>query len=213
MNYRKTIKQPIRRLLIASVPLLSIPLLVSLDWFFSSPVSAQESETAIVAGGCFWCTEADFDKLDGVLETTSGYIGGDVENPTYKQVSDGKSGHTEAVLVKFDPTVIDYASLLAYYWKTVDPTVDDRQFCDGGSQYRPEIFVLNDAQADIALASREEISKTKPFDEPIKVAISAATTFYPAEDYHQDYHNKNPIRYKFYRNGCGRDKRLKELWG
>lgn len=176
-------------------------------------VQAQQTEIAILAGGCFWCTEADFDKLEGVTETVSGYIGGELENPDYKSVSAGKTGHTEAVRIVFDPTVIDYASLLEYFWKTIDPTVDDRQFCDQGSQYRPEIFVTDDKQADIALASREAISKSKPFDEPIKVAITAATVFYPAEDYHQDYHNKNPIRYNYYRKGCGRDKRLKQLWG
>jgi len=174
---------------------------------------AQETETTVLAGGCFWCTEADFDKLDGVLETVSGYIGGDVPDPTYKQVSAGGTGHTEAVKIVFDPAVIDYESLLAYYWKTIDPTVDDRQFCDGGTQYRPEIFTFSDTQAEIARASLEMITNTKPFDDPIKVAITPASTFYPAEDYHQDYHNKNPVRYGFYRKGCGRDKRLKELWG
>jgi len=176
-------------------------------------LAAQETETAILAGGCFWCTEADFDKLDGVLETVSGYIGGEISDPTYKQVSAGISGHTEAVKIVFDPTVVDYQSLLAYYWKTVDPTVDDRQFCDRGTQYRPEIFTTSDAQADIARQSLAGITESKPFEEPIKVAITPASTFYPAEEYHQDYHNKNPVRYKFYRNGCGRDKRLKELWG
>ena len=174
---------------------------------------AQSTETAIVAGGCFWCTESDFDKIEGVLETTSGYIGGQVDNPTYKQVSAGGTGHTEAVRIVFDPEVVDYETLIDYYWMTVDPTVDDRQFCDVGSQYRPEIFTQGDMQRQIALASLHAIESSKPFDDPIKVKITDASTFYPAEDYHQDYHTKNPIRYKFYRRGCGRDKRLQELWG
>ncbi len=204
----KILKQSVKIVVLASVMFFSGAFMRG-----GHDVMAQQTEVAIVAGGCFWCTEADFDKLDGVIETISGYIGGEVENPDYKQVSAGKTGHTEAVRIVFDPAVIDYASLLEYFWKTIDPTVDDRQFCDRGSQYRPEIFVTDDAQADIALASREAISKSKPFDDPIKVAITAATVFYPAEDYHQDYHNKNPIRYNYYRKGCGRDKRLKELWG
>lgn len=201
------------KITLASVVFFSSAILSGSFFGDAGRVQAQQTETAILAGGCFWCTEADFDKLEGVKETVSGYIGGEIENPDYKSVSAGTTGHTEAVRIVFDPTVIDYASLLEYYWKTIDPTVDDRQFCDRGSQYRPEIFVTDDKQADIALASREAISKSKPFDEPIKVAITAATTFYPAEDYHQDYHNKNPIRYNYYRKGCRRDKRLKQLWG
>jgi peptide-methionine (S)-S-oxide reductase len=169
--------------------------------------------TAVFAGGCFWCTEADFDKVDGVVSTTSGYIGGKVDKPTYEQVSAGRTGHTEAVQVVYDPARVSYEKLVDYYWRTIDPTVKDRQFCDIGSQYRPEIFTFGAEQQRIALASKAALEKTKPFAAPIAVEITPATTFYPAEDYHQDYYKRNPVRYAFYRNGCGRDQRLEELWG
>jgi peptide-methionine (S)-S-oxide reductase len=169
--------------------------------------------TAVFAGGCFWCTESDFDKVDGVVSTTSGYIGGKVANPTYEQVSAGRTGHAEAVQVVYDPARVSYEKLVEYYWRTIDPTVKDRQFCDIGSQYRPEIFTFNDEQQRIALASKAALEKTKPFAAPIAVEVTPATTFYPAEDYHQDYYKRNPVRYAFYRNGCGRDQRLEELWG
>ncbi len=177
------------------------------------PDRLEASETAILAGGCFWCVEADFDKVEGVISTTSGYTGGHLENPTYKQVSAGGTGHVEAVKIEFDPAKISYSQLLDIFWRTIDPTVKDRQFCDYGSQYRSEIFYLNEEQKALAEKSKAELEKTKPFKEPIVTAITPASTFYPAEEYHQDYHNKNPIRYKYYRWGCGRDKRLEELWG
>ena len=177
------------------------------------PDRLEASETAILAGGCFWCVESDFDKVEGVISTTSGYTGGHLENPTYKQVSAGGTGHVEAVKIEFDPAKISYSQLLDIFWRNIDPTVKDQQFCDHGSQYRSEIFYLNEEQKELAEKSKAELEKTKPFKEPIVTAITPASTFYPAEEYHQDYHNKNPIRYKYYRWGCGRDKRLEELWG
>lgn len=168
---------------------------------------------ATFAGGCFWCVEADFDKVDGVIATTSGYIGGRVPHPTYAQVSAGSTGHTEAVEVVFDPRKVSYEKLLEVFWVNVDPTVVNRQFCDVGSQYRTGIFVHDDAQRRAAEASKAALEKSKPFKEPIVTPIETATTFYPAEEYHQDYYRKNPVRYSLYRSGCGRDARLRELWG
>jgi peptide-methionine (S)-S-oxide reductase len=168
---------------------------------------------ATFAGGCFWCVEADFDKVDGVVSTTSGYIGGRVPNPTYAQVSAGTTGHTEAVEVVFDPRRVSYEKLLEVFWVNVDPTVKDRQFCDVGSQYRTGIFVHDDAQRRASEASKAALEKRKPFKEAIVTPIEPATTFYPAEEYHQDYYRKNPVRYGYYRAACGRDARLKELWG
>lgn len=176
------------------------------------PVQTQYA-TATFAGGCFWCTEADFDKVEGVISTTSGYIGGTVAKPTYEQVSAGRTGHTEAVQVVFDPARVSYEKLVNYFWRTIDPTVKDRQFCDAGPQYRSGIFTHDAEQKRIAEASKAALEKSKPFKAPIVTEITPATTFYPAEDYHQDYYVKNPIRYGYYRGGCGRDARLKELWG
>ncbi len=168
---------------------------------------------ATFAGGCFWCMEPPYDKLDGVISTTSGYIGGHKENPTYKEVSAGDTGHTEAVQVVYDPTKVSYTRLLAVFWPNVDPTTPDRQFCDRGSQYRTGIFYHDEEQMRLANASKESLKETKPFVAPIVTEIAAAGKFYPAEEYHQDYYLKNPLRYKFYRFNCGRDQRLKELWG
>jgi peptide-methionine (S)-S-oxide reductase len=168
---------------------------------------------ATFAGGCFWCMEPPYDKLPGVVATISGYIGGRSANPTYKEVSAGSTGHTEAVQVVYDPKKVSYEKLLEVFWVNIDPTVKDRQFCDAGSQYRTGIFVHDDAQRKAAEASKAQVEKSKPFKEPIVTPVELATTFYPAEDYHQDYYTKNPIRYSYYRTGCGRDARLKELWG
>lgn len=168
---------------------------------------------AIFAGGCFWCVEADFDKVPGVKSTTSGYIGGKVANPTYEQVSAKTTGHAEAVEVVYDPKVVSYEQLLEYFWRTIDPTTKDRQFCDAGSPYRSGIFVLDGQQLAAAKASLAQLEKTKPFKEPIVTEITLAGPFYVAEDYHQNYYKVNPVRYKFYRNGCGRDERLQQLWG
>lgn len=166
---------------------------------------------ATFAGGCFWCTEADFDKVDGVVSTTSGYIGGHTENPTYKEVSGGGTGHTEAVEIRYDPDKVSYQELLDVFWVNHDPTTDDRQFCDKGRQYRPGIFYHDAEQKRLAEASKRQVDNEQPF--PVVTEITEATTFYAAEDYHQDYYRKNPIRYKFYRFSCGRDARLEELWG
>jgi len=168
---------------------------------------------ATFAGGCFWCVEADFDKVEGVVSTTSGYIGGQVPNPTYEQVSAGTTGYVEAVEIVFDPRRVSYDKLLEVFWVNIDPTVVNRQFCDVGSQYRSAIFVHDEAQRRAAEASKAALQKSKPFKAAIVTPIEAATTFYRAEDYHQDYYLKNPVRYRFYRTGCGRDARLKELWG
>ena len=169
--------------------------------------------TATFAGGCFWCMEPPFDDLDGVISTTSGYIGGSVDNPTYKQVSRGKTGHTEAIQIVYDPKRVSYTELLDVFWRNIDPTNANGQFCDWGSQYRSEIFFHDDEQRRLATDSKAALEELKPFEEPVVTQITAASTFWPAEDYHQDYYEKNPVRYKFYRYGCGRDKRLEELWG
>jgi len=174
---------------------------------------ATPTATAVFAGGCFWCTEADFDKVDGVISTTSGYIGGKTVNPTYDSVSAGNSGHAEAVRVVFDPSKVSFSRLVEYYWRTVDPTTKDRQFCDAGSPYRTAIFAQDDEQRAVAEASKKALSANKPFRDPIVTEIVTAVNFYAAEEYHQDYYIKNPVRYKFYRNNCGRDARLKQLWG
>ena len=172
-----------------------------------------ELETAIFAGGCFWCVESDFDKVDGVVSTTSGFVGGHVKNPTYEQVSAGGTGFAEAVEVEFDPHKVSYRELVDHFWRTIDPTVKDRQFCDHGDQYRTGIFYLSQAQYQAAEASKEAIEQSKPFKQPIVTEITKAGPFYPAEEYHQDFYKKNPLRYKFYRWNCGRDQRVEELWG
>jgi peptide-methionine (S)-S-oxide reductase len=180
---------------------------------FSPASFAAETKTAtaIFAGGCFWCSEADFEKLDGVIDAESGYTDGHLLNPRYKQVSSGGSGHTEAVRVKYDPQQISYAKLLDYFWRSIDPTVKDKQFCDSGSQYRSGIYYQNDAEEGLARTSKSALEKSGQFDK-IYTEIKAASTFYPAEEYHQNYYNKNPVRYQYYRFSCGRDARLKSLW-
>jgi peptide-methionine (S)-S-oxide reductase len=175
--------------------------------------AAAVTEKATFAGGCFWCMEAPFDHLPGVISVTSGYTGGQKKNPTYKEVSAGGTGHAEAVQVVYDPDKISYDRLLDVYWHNIDPTVKDRQFCDAGDQYRSAIFYNTEAQHRTALKSKGILEKNKPFREPIVTDITAGGEFFPAEGYHQQYYKKNPIRYKYYRNGCGRDQRLKELWG
>ena len=168
---------------------------------------------AIFAGGCFWCMEPPFDKIPGVKATISGYTGGNKVNPTYEEVSSGRTGHAESVEVIFDPKQVTYEKLLEVYWVNIDPTVKDRQFCDTGTQYRTAIFYHDEAQRKAAEASRAELEKSKPFKQPIVTAIEMAGPFYPAEDYHQDFYIKNPVRYQIYRTGCGRDERLRQLWG
>ncbi|MBD0274409.1 MAG: peptide-methionine (S)-S-oxide reductase MsrA [Acetobacteraceae bacterium] len=168
---------------------------------------------ATFAGGCFWCMEPPFDGLEGVVSTTSGYTGGDVEDPTYEQVSAGGTGHAEAVLVVYDPEKVGYPELLDVFWRNIDPTTANRQFCDVGDQYRPAIFYHDDEQRRLAEASLAELRESKPFEGEIVTEVVPAGAFYPAEAYHQDYYEKNPLRYKFYRYMCGRDERLAELWG
>ncbi|MCZ6800564.1 MAG: peptide-methionine (S)-S-oxide reductase MsrA [Nitrospirae bacterium] len=167
---------------------------------------------ATFAGGCFWCMEPPFDKLDGVLSTTSGYIGGHKDNPTYEEVSAGVTGHTEAVQIEYNPSLVTYEQLLEVFWRNVDPTTSDRQFCDKGSQYRTGIFFHTGEQEQLAKRSKASLQETKPFAESIVTEITDATEFYHAEEYHQDFYQKNPIRYHYYRFGCGRDARLAELW-
>ena len=180
-----------------------------------APAAAPAPATAkaTLAGGCFWCMEQPFDVLPGVISTTSGYIGGTKKNPTYQEVSSGRTGHTEAVEVIYEPKKISYEKLLAVFWLNIDPTVRDKQFCDVGSQYRSGIFYHDEAQKKAAEASKAALQKSKPFKGDIVTEITAATEFTAAEDYHQDFYVKSPTRYKFYRSGCGRDARLKELWG
>ncbi|MBP2677576.1 MAG: peptide methionine sulfoxide reductase [Deltaproteobacteria bacterium] len=175
--------------------------------------AAATLEKATFAGGCFWCMEHPFDALPGVASVTAGYTGGQKKNPTYQEVSDGGTGHAEAVQIVFDPSKTGYAKLLDVYWRNIDPTTKDRQFCDVGNQYRAAIFYHTEEQHRAALASKAALEKTKPFKEPVVTEIVPAGEFYPAEEYHQHYYKKNPIRYGYYRSGCGRDRRLKELWG
>jgi peptide-methionine (S)-S-oxide reductase len=187
-------------------------LLVSCLMAFPSEGSGEKSlARATFAGGCFWCMEPAFDKLDGVLSTTVGYTGGHKENPTYEEVSAGWTGHAEAVEILYDPKKVSYERLLEIFWRNIDPTVKDRQFCDVGSQYRTAIFYHDQEQKRLAEISLEKLKHSGGFSN-IFTEIRPASTFWPAEDYHQDYYQKNPLRYKLYRMGCGRDQRLKELW-
>jgi peptide-methionine (S)-S-oxide reductase len=175
--------------------------------------SDREAAVATFAGGCFWCMEPPFDKTDGVLETIVGYTGGDTANPTYESVSSGTTGHTEAIEVRYDPGKVSYAELVGIFWRNVDPTTPDRQFCDVGSQYRAAIFYHDEEQREIAQRTKKEIEAAGTLPSPIVTQIVAASKFYPAEEYHQDYYEKNPVRYKYYRWGCGRDQTLEKLWG
>lgn len=168
-----------------------------------------ETAKALFAGGCFWCMEPPFDKLDGVLSTTSGYAGGRTENPTYEQVSTGRTGHLEVLQIEYDPAKVSYEELLEVFWRNIDPLDGRGQFCDKGEQYTSAIFALDEAQAAAAKVSKAGVA----LDGEIQTRILPAAEFYPAEQYHQDYYKKNPIRYKYYRWGCGRDQRLKKLWG
>ena len=178
-----------------------------------SGVSENKLEKATFAGGCFWCMEPPFDKLDGVISTTSGYCGGKEKNPTYKQVSAGETGHAEAVEIVYDPSRISYAELLDVFWRNVDPTQKDGQFADTGAQYRTAIFYHNEEQRRLAETSKKELGNSGRFNKEIVTEIVAATPFYRAEEYHQDYYKKNPLRYKFYRYGSGRDDYLVRKWG
>ena len=190
---------------------------MALTLLASTGIAAQQGDedtrVATFGGGCFWCMEPPYDKLDGVKSTTSGYMGGEIENPTYEQVAGGRTDHVEVVQVEYDPDVVSYEELLDTYWVNVDPLTDNRQFCDSGESYRPVIFVHSDRQREIAEASKRRLVESGRFDAPVIVPIEDAKTFWPAEDYHQNYYKKSSIKYKYYRWSCGRDDRLEELWG
>lgn len=193
--------------------LIGLALLLAAGGAGAQDAPSPGTATATFAAGCFWCTEADFDKVPGVTATTSGYTGGTKANPSYSQVVAGGTGHAEAVRVTYDPTKVSYEQLLQVYWRNVDPVDAGGQFCDRGNQYRPVIFAETDEQRRAAEASKEALQRGGRLPKPIVTEIVQAGAFYPAEDYHQDYHKKNPLRYDFYRRGCGRDARLQQLWG
>ena len=172
----------------------------------------MKNELATFAGGCFWCMEAAFAKLTGVISVTSGYTGGHKKDPTYEEVGAGNTGHAEAVQIVYDPSKITYAKLLDVFWHNIDPTVKDRQFCDFGRQYRTAVFYHNEEQLRIAQDSKAALEEKKRLNGAIMTEITEASEFYPAEEYHQQYYKKNPVRYHYYRASCGRDQRLKELW-
>ena len=200
--------RPLRSSLLAGAPAFALAALAA---FTAGPAWATPAK-ATFAGGCFWCMEPPYDDLDGVISTTSGYIGGPETNPSYREVSYGQTGHAEAVQVLYDPEKVSYEKLLHVFWRNVDPTVEDRQFCDRGAQYRTAIFVHDETQRKAAEASLDELRESGRFAR-IVTGIVDAGPFWPAEDYHQDYYRKNPARYQQYRRGCGRDARLRELWG
>jgi peptide-methionine (S)-S-oxide reductase len=177
------------------------------------PANDAGRKTAIFAGGCFWCMEHPFDEIDGVVSVTSGYSGGSKQNPTYEEVSSGTTGHAESVQVVYDPVKVSYEKLVDVFWHNIDPLAANAQFCDRGTQYRSAIFYQGDEQKRVAEASKEALAKSGRFDKPIVTQIVAASTFWPAEGYHQHYYKTNPVRYKFYRLNCGRDQRLEQLWG
>lgn len=177
------------------------------------PIPAEHVGLATFGSGCFWCTESDFDKIDGVVKTISGYMGGSTKNPTYKSVSTGRTGHAEVLQITFDRRKVDYQTLLNRYWRTTDIVDGGGQFCDRGSQYRPVIFTHSQNQAALAKADKKKLTQSGRFSKPIAVEIAPAKTFTAAQAYHQDYYLKNPTRYKFYRSGCRRDARLRALWG
>ena len=202
----------------ASFAVLALAALVSLapGAAAQAPAPAPKAAATAVAtfaGGCFWCMEPPYDKLPGVISTTSGYMGGGKRYPTYEEVSNGVTGHAEVVQVAYDPSKVSFEKLLEVFWVNIDPTVENRQFCDRGTQYRTAIFVHTPEQRKAADASKAAVEKSKPFSEPIVTPVVDAGEFWPAEDYHQDYYRKNPARYTYYRTGCGRDARLKQLWG
>ncbi|PSN13583.1 peptide-methionine (S)-S-oxide reductase [filamentous cyanobacterium CCT1] len=213
----------IRRLLLGLLLFAALGLIWDVLPFYATADSMPESveevsdsnlATATFAGGCFWCMEGPFDKLDGVISTTSGYTGGTKADPTYAEVSAGGTGHVEAVQVVYDLSEVSYDKLLQVFWQNVDPVDNRGQFCDKGSQYQAKIFVDGDDQRALAEQSKQALSRQAKFQKtPIVTAIEPAQTFYPAEEYHQDYYLKHPLRYNYYRTACGRDRRLAEVWG
>ena len=198
------------------ISILTFMLIILAGHVFAAPATYEKNTTeaiAIFAGGCFWCMESPFEKLDGVNEVISGYTGGHKLNPTYQEVSAGGTGHTEAVKVLYNPQQISYEKLLDVFWRQINPTDGGGQFVDRGDQYRSEIFYLNDEQRQLAEVSKKQLAAAGKFDKPIVTAITPAGVFYPAEEYHQDYYSKNPIRYWYYRGGSGRDDFLEKVWG
>lgn len=185
--------------------------IILFSFLILTPFAHAATEKATFAGGCFWCMESPFDEVKGVISTTSGYTGGNVKNPTYKQVSNGKTGHAEAVEIEYDNNLVNYSQLLEIFWKNIDPTVENRQFCDVGNQYRSGIFYHDETQQKLALQTKEKVAKQ--LKKPIYTQIQPVKEFYRAEEYHQDYYKKNPLLYKYYRYRCGRDQRLTEIWG
>ncbi len=179
----------------------------------SSAHDRSQHAKATFAGGCFWCMEEAFENVEGVVFVISGYAGGQVENPTYEEVSAGGTGHTESIEVTYDPSKVTYEDLLDVFWRNVDPTTPNAQFCDHGSQYRTAIFYHNETQKQLIDESRERLDASKTFPESIVTEVLPASAFYIAEDYHQDFYTKNPIRYKYYKWNCGRTRRLEQLWG
>ncbi len=175
--------------------------------------ASKPYEKATFAGGCFWCMQPPFDKLPGVISTTVGYAGGKKNNPTYEEVCSGATGHTESIEVTFDPSQVSYNGILDVFWHNIDPTTLNKQFADTGTQYRTAIFYHNEEQKKLAEASKEKLDKSGVFGQPIVTEITPVSRFYPAEEYHQKYYEKNPVRYKFYRFGSGRDAYLKKVWG
>ena len=193
-------------------PLVALLVLASGVALAAAPAGA-ETARATFAAGCFWCVESDFDKVPGVLSTTSGYMGGTKKDPTYEEVSAGGTGHAEVVQVEYDPKKVTYAQLLQVFWRNVDPLTPNAQFCDRGPQYRSALFVADAEQRRLAEESLRALKASRRFDKPIVTELLPAAEFYPAEEYHQDYYRKNPVRYRYYRYSCGRDARLEELWG
>ena len=199
----------------AALTVLSVAVLLIGAWSLQATSQAGADTTpgkAYFAGGCFWCMEEAFEKIEGVLSATSGYMGGTVANPSYEEVSAGRTGHAESVEVVYDPAKVSYQKLLDAFWRNVDPITPNAQFCDHGSQYRSAIFFQTDEEKRASDASKQAIEQSKRFKEPIVTQIVMATQFYPAEEYHQDFYKKNPIRYKFYKYNCGRAQRLEALW-
>ena len=185
--------------------------IVAIIMLWAMPAAHAETAVATFAGGCFWCVEADFDKLPGVIETVSGYTGGREANPTYEQVSAHQTGHVEAVQLRYDPARVSYEKLVDYFWRHVDPLTANGQFCDRGPQYRTVIYFSDEAQRKTILTVKDKLEKR--LGKSFVTEVTPASKFYAAEDYHQDYYNKNPLRYRYYRNSCGRDQRVKDVWG
>jgi len=200
----------------AALSVLAVIVLLIGGWNIHSPSQAATDPTfskAYFAGGCFWCMEEAFEKVEGVLSASSGYMGGTVSNPSYEEVSAGRTGHAESIEVVYDPAKVSYQKLLDAFWHNVDPITPNAQFCDHGSQYRSAIFFQTDEEKRLSDTSKQTIEQARRFKEPIVTQIVMASQFYPAEEYHQDFYKKNPIRYKFYKYNCGRAQRLEDLWG